>query len=75
MSFLVMLAISIALSYIAYLLAPKPKQPKPPAAQDMESPTASAGRPVPVIFGTVTIKGLNVMWSGDKSKSTYEVKA
>lgn len=75
MSFLVMLAISIALSFIAYLLMPKPKQPKPPAAQDLESPTADAGRPVPVVFGTVTVKGLNVLWSGDKKVREYKVKA
>jgi hypothetical protein len=41
----------------------------------MDNPTADAGRPVPVVFGTVTVKGLNVLWYGDKSKQTKKVKA
>jgi predicted phage tail protein len=75
MQFLIMVAISIAISLIAYLLAPKPKQPKPEAARELESPTAEAGRPVPVVFGTVTVKGVNIMWTGDKSIHEYQVSA
>lgn len=67
--------VSLAISVAAYMLAPKPKQPKPEAAKEMENPTADAGRPVPVVFGEVTIKGPNVLWFGDKSISSYKVKA
>lgn len=63
---------SVALSL---LLAPKIKTPKPEAAKDLEDPTAEAGRPIPVVFGTVTVKGLNVLWYGDKSFKTSKVKA
>ena len=74
-SFIAMLAISIALSYLAYLLAPKPKQPTAAPAQDMEAPTADAGRPMPVIFGECTIKGLNILGYWDKQTRTYKVSA
>ena len=60
---------------INLLLAPKIKSPKPDAAKDLEDPTAEAGRPIPVPFGTMTIKGLNLLWYGDKDKRTYKVKA
>lgn len=73
-SFAVMVAISIALSLLAYMLAPKPKQPKPPAATDMDSPTAEAGRPCPVIFGEMTVKGVNIMGYWDKQVREYSVK-
>lgn len=73
-AWLIPLLIGIALNIIAYLLMPKPKQPKPPAAKDMENPTAEAGRPLPVIFGEITIKGLNVLWYGDKVAFTYQMR-
>lgn len=66
---------AVASVAISLLLAPKIKTPKPEAAKDLEDPTAEAGRPVPVVFGTVTIKGLNLLWYGDKSQRTYKVKA
>lgn len=33
--------------------------------EDFRFPTASEGRPVPLIFGTVRLKGPNVVWYGD----------
>lgn len=63
---------SVALSL---LLAPKIKTPKPEAAKDLEDPTAEAGRPIPVVFGTLTVKGLNLLWYGEKSQHTYKKKA
>lgn len=74
MSFLIMFVIAVAISYAAYLLAPKPKQPTYEAA-DLNAPTVSAGRPVPVVFGTVLLKSPNVLWFGDKQQRDYEVKA
>jgi len=71
--FFVQILVSIVLSFLAYLLAPKPKQPKPAAAAEMENPTADAGRPVPVVFGTLTIKGPNFLWYGEKSVKEYTV--
>lgn len=59
--FLVQLAIGVALNILAYMLAPKPKEPKPPSLQDFDGPTAEAGRPIPVFWGNLTITGLNVI--------------
>jgi hypothetical protein len=71
---LINLAISVALMAVAYLIMPKPKQPKP-EIRDLENPTADAGRPIPKIFGTKTIKGVNVLWYGEKTTRQYKVKA
>lgn len=65
--FLIQLFVAIALSIISYALMPKPKTAKPAAATDMESPTADAGREVPVVFGQITVKGTNILWYGDKA--------
>lgn len=67
------LLLAIVLNVVAYLIAPKPKKVKPEAAKDLEDPTADAGRPIPVVFGTVTVKGLNVLWFGDKGKHSFNL--
>lgn len=72
--FLVMFLIAFAMNVAAYLLMPKPKQPKPAEAEDAEDPTAEAGRPLPVVFGTIEVRGLNVLDYTDKSKNSYEIK-
>lgn len=67
--------VAVAINIIAYVITPKPKAPKPEAARDAEAPTAEAGKPIPVVFGTITVKGLNVLWYGDTSMNTYEVRS
>lgn len=74
-SLLIQIAIAIVINIVAYVLMPKPKGPKPEAVAQMENPTAEAGKPIPVIFGTVLVKEVNILWSGDKSTNTYKVKA
>ena len=69
------LIITLALTVAAYLLTPKPKAPKPPEAEDFENPTADAGRSIPEVIGDVRVKGLNVMWFGDKGVVNRKVKA
>lgn len=66
---------AIAMVAIELVLLPKPKTPKPSAVTDMDNPTADAGRPIPVLFGTLTVKGLNVLWYGDKYTKTKKVSA
>lgn len=73
--FLGQLAVGVGLQILGYLLAPKPPQPKPPSVEDLEDPTAEAGRPIPVIFGSLTISGVNNLGYWDKAISTREVKA
>lgn len=69
------LIVGLILNIISYLLAPKPKQQKPAAAQDLEDPTAEAGRPIMVVFGDMTVKSPNVLWFGEKRTRRYKVKA
>lgn len=72
---LIVLAISVVLNIISYVLTPKPQTAKPDAASDWENPTAEAGREIPVVFGTITITGGNILWFGDKSITEYQVNA
>lgn len=61
---LILMIIAMILSLV---LRPKPIPPFAAQLSDFHVPTADAGRPVPVIFGTVLIKGPNVVWYGDLS--------
>ena len=72
---LIQLVVAVALMIISYVLTPKPKKERPPETSDLDNPTAEAGRPIPVVFGTLEVKGSNILWYGDKSKNEYEVKA
>lgn len=74
-AFLVSLLIAVVLNVVAYLLAPKPKQAKPEAAKEMDSPVAEAGREIAVLFGTMIIKDGNILDFSEKSVREYEVKA
>ncbi len=73
MPFWLLLLAVVALAALNYLLTPKPKAPKPEEVKDLDDPTAEAGRPMPVVFGSITVKGLNFLWYGDKGKDTYKV--
>ena len=75
MAWFLWLLIGLAISIVSYLLMPRPKAVKPAATTDLESPTAEAGRPMAVVFGTITIKGGNILWYGEKSHQDFEVDA
>lgn len=75
MPFWLIIGLAIASLALTFLLAPKVKAPKPAEVQDLDDPTAEAGRPVPVVFGTITVKGLNLLWYGEKRQDTYKVNA
>lgn len=70
--FFLPLLLGLGLSVVGYILMSSIKQPKPPAARDQDSPTAEPGKPIPVIFGTMTVKGVNVLWYGQKSNYQWE---
>jgi hypothetical protein len=61
----------IALLFIGSLLAgellrPRPKDnSKPATLSDFNFPTADESRPIPVVWGTVSITGANIIWYGD----------
>lgn len=68
------LLIAAAFQVVAYVITPKPKAPKPPAVQQAENPTAEAGKPIAVLFGTGLISELNVLGFWDKATRQYQVK-
>ena len=74
MAWFISLLIGLALSVVSYLLAPKPKKPKPPEVTELEDPTAEAGRPIPRVFGTLIVKSPNVLWFGEKRERQYKIK-
>jgi hypothetical protein len=52
-----------------------PKSAKPDEVKDLEDPTAESGRPIPVVFGEIEVSGVNIVWFGEKSTKTFNVKA
>lgn len=75
MAFLTQLLVGIALQIIGFMLIPKPPGPKPPTLDDFKNPTAEAGRSIPVIFGSVTMTGLNILGFWDKAISWRKPKS
>ena len=57
----------VGFTVIGELLRPRPKfgAPSPSGIGDLRVPTAEAGRPIPVVFGTVKLRAPNVVWYGD----------
>jgi len=66
--------IALVLLVVSFLLMPKPKE-QPDTSSDTTDPTASAGIPIPVVFGSIRIKNVNVLWFGDKHHDQSEVDA
>lgn len=66
-SYIALVAIQLVLFVASLLLAPKPKfeEARPRPLGDFQFPTATEARAVPVLWGTVDIKGPNVIWYGD----------
>jgi len=54
---------NLALSY--YLRPDGPEGPKAASLDEIEAPTAEAGRPIPVLWGRRQIKAPNCIWYGD----------
>lgn len=75
MPIIVQFLIGIALNIAGYLLMPKQKAAQPPSTEDLENPVSEAGMPVPVVFGTLTVKGLNILWWGDKLSRQRSIKS
>lgn len=73
MNFFIQIILLVVSYFVSRALAPKPPKPKPAAIEDFDVPMAEQGRPVPVVFGTVTLKSPNVLWYGDlKTKDIKE---
>lgn len=74
MQVLIYIAIVIVSAFVASALAPKPPKPRPAALSDFDVPTAEDGRPLPMVFGSPTVTGSNVIWYGDLSSSPIRTK-
>jgi hypothetical protein len=74
--FWVTLLVNIAIAIILDLIKPKPEleNAKPLGLGDFDFPTATEGRPVPIIWGTVKYQGPNVVWYGDLRKKAIKEK-
>ncbi len=59
------IAVLIVLQVVSNVLRDKPDGPSPGNLKDFDIPTADESRPIPVVFGTVLVKGSNVVWYGD----------
>jgi hypothetical protein len=57
------IAIVLALASMIMSLLQKPPQP-PTTDQALEVPVTELGKPLPVIFGEVLIKDVNIAWWG-----------
>ena len=67
--------LGITVSYISYLILPKPPTTKPEETQDLDAPEADPSMPIPVVFGTMRVKGLNTLGYANLSKREFEVEA
>ncbi len=73
-NWVIQLIIAIVLAVISYLITPRPDAQASNATEELEAPTAEAGRPMAVVFGTITVKSLNTLWVGNRAKRTYKTK-
>lgn len=73
LTLLIQVLVGVGMEVLGYLLMPKPKN-DPSTVEDMQNPTADAGRPLPVVFGEIKITGPNIIWWGDKYTNSYNVK-
>jgi len=62
---IIALVLMVIAMVVSIIFRPKPIPPFAAGLSDFQVPSADTGRPVPVIFGTVLIKGPNVVWYGD----------
>ena len=67
MGFLITLLLFAVLFVLSELLRPKPEMEdaKPAGLGDFNFPTATEGRAIPLVWGTVRISGPNVIWYGN----------
>lgn len=74
MNFLIQLVVALVLVVVSVVLTPQAKQQKA-EIRELEDPTADAGREIPVVFGTISVKDSNVLWFGEKTTRSYTVDA
>lgn len=58
----------LIITAVALTTIPKTPPPQETGLDDLGVPTASPGRPIPIVFGTVLLKSPNVVWYGHLRK-------
>jgi hypothetical protein len=71
---LVMQSVLSVTSTVLNSLVARLNEPKSSSLGDVTAPTAEEGRAIPVAFGTVLLKGLNVCWYGDLKATAIKQK-
>lgn len=76
MGFLFTLLLTAVFFVLSEILKPKPsnESARPADLGDFNFPTATEGRPVPLIWGTVKLSGPNVIWYGDLRQRAIKEK-
>jgi hypothetical protein len=69
------LAVSAAFTVVGQLLMPKPKGQKPASFNELEFPTATEDRSIPLVVGTVLNKAPNCVWWGDYSTKAIKQRS
>lgn len=60
--------VALVMMVAAYAFMPRPKVPSSTnGTEDQETPTAEAGKTIPVIFGRVTVKDPNFLYYGENN--------
>ena len=72
---LIQIIIGLIINVIGYVLLAASQKPKPKEVRDMDDITAEAGRPAPVVWGSGTVKGLNIIEVWDKESVKRNVSA
>lgn len=70
----VLVAVSLALQVVSYILAPKPEGPKNAVAGKLDVPHPPMGEEIPVVFGKVWIKDAGVIYYGNPQKKAIKTK-
>ena len=66
--------LAVAVAVANYFLFGRKKKAKRPEIEDLEIPSANAGRPVPKLYGTMAFSGLNVLAKADRGTNTFKIK-
>lgn len=70
MAIFIQIVIMLVLAYVSYKLTPKAKNNNAAAKPaDLNTPTVSPGRPLPVLFGRMRMQDPNDLWHGDRKNA------
>ncbi|MZR14219.1 hypothetical protein GQE99_14445 [Maritimibacter sp. DP07] len=64
-TWLIQLAVGVALTALSVLLKPKPEPPKAATFDDLDIPRVDEGTEIGIVFGTMWIESPSVAWYGD----------